>query len=141
MSAEENKATVRRWIEEVINKQDVALIDELFAPDYVNHMAPPGLPAGPQGEKLFSQMFFGAFPDSHMELVDVVAAGDRVAGRYTYSATHRGEFMGIPPTGKHFSVSGTNIIRLAGGKIAENWPSLDMLGIMQQIGVIRTPGQ
>ena len=140
MSAEENKAVVRRWIAEVINKQNVALIDELFAPDYVNHMAPPGFPTGAPGEKQFTQMFFGAFPDSHMELLDVVAEGDRIVGRYVYSATHKGEFMGIPPTGKHFSVSGINIIRLAGGKIAENWPSLDMLGIMQQIGVIPAPG-
>lgn len=141
MSAEQNKAITHRWIEEVINQQNLALIDELFTSDYVNHMAPPGFPTGPQGEKLFTQMFFGAFPNGRMELVDVVAEGDRAAGRYTFSGTHTGEFIGIPPTGKRFSVSGINIIRFANGKIAENWPSLDMLGLMQQIGVVPAPGQ
>jgi len=140
MSAEENKQVCLRFVNEVINGGNLDAIDELFASNYVNHMAPPGLPTGPEGEKQFTMMFFSAFPDGKITVEDVLAEGEKVASRYIYSATHKGNFIGIPPTGKRFTVSGVNVFRVAGGKIVENWPSLDMLGIMQQIGVIPAPG-
>ncbi|HZY40641.1 MAG TPA: ester cyclase [Anaerolineae bacterium] len=141
MSTQNNIALVRRWTEEVINKGNLALIDELFDADYVNHATPPGWPAGPAGEKLFTQMFLTAFPDGKFTFEDYIAEGDKVVGRYTYSGTHTGEFQGIPPTGKKFSVGGINIIRVANGRIAENWVGLDQLGLLQQLGVIPLPGQ
>ncbi len=141
MSSDENKSVVRRWIDEVLNQQHIGSIDELFAPTYVNHLAPAGFPTGPAGERQFTQLFFDAFPDGQMTIEDMLAEGDCVAWRYIYGATHQGNFQGIPATGKRFSVCGINIVRLTGGKIVENWPSIDMLGIMQQIGVIPAPGR
>jgi steroid delta-isomerase-like uncharacterized protein len=136
MSAETNKALIRRWIEEAINKQNLALVDELFTSDYVNHYFPPGLPQGPEGEKIFSSGFFTAFPDGQMIIENLLAEGDEVAVRWIYSGTHTGSFMNLPPTGKPFSAQGVNIFRIANGKIAENWASFDMLGLLQQLGAV-----
>ncbi len=136
MSTETNKSLVRRWIEEAINKQNLALVDDLFTTDYVNHYAPPELPPGPEGEKIFSQGFFTAFPDGQMTIENLLAEGDQVAVRWIYRGTHTGNLMNMPPTGKQFSVQGLNIFRIVDGKIAENWASFDMLGLLQQLGVV-----
>jgi steroid delta-isomerase-like uncharacterized protein len=140
MSTEQNKALVRRWIEEAINKQNLALVDELFTSDYVNHYFPPGLPQGPEGEKIFSSGFFTAFPDGSMTIENLLAEGDQVAVRWIYSGTHTGPLMtpggALPPTGKKFSAQGVNIFRIAGERIAENWASFDMLGLLQQLGAV-----
>jgi steroid delta-isomerase-like uncharacterized protein len=136
MSTEQNKAIVRRFFDEVINKQNLAAIDELFAEHYVNHFNPPGMPSGREGERMLTQMFFGPFPDSHMAVEDLLAEGDKVAVRTTYTGTHQGEFMGIPATGKQVSIPVINIFRLENGQIVENTPRLDMLGLMQQLGAI-----
>ncbi|HBY95362.1 MAG: ester cyclase [Ardenticatenaceae bacterium] len=141
MSTEQNKAVIRRWIEEVINKQNLAVIDETHTSDSINHFLPPGLPQGPAGEKQLSTMFFSAFPDGKFTIEDLIAEGDKIAMRYTYRGTHKGDFQGIPPTGKQFTATGINILRFSGGKIAESWVSFDTLGLMQQLGVIPAPGQ
>ena len=136
MSTEQNKGLVRRWIEEAINKQNLALVDELFTSDYVNHYFPPGLPQGQEGEKIFSAGFFTAFPDGQMTIENLLAEGDQVAVRWIYSGTHTGNFMNLPPTGKPFSAQGVNIFRIVDGRIAENWASFDMMGLLQQLGAI-----
>ena len=140
MSTEENKALVRRFYEEVFNKKNLAGVDEFVDPQIIEHSLPPGLPAGSAGTRQFIGIYLAAFPDLHLTAEDIIAEGDRVAVRLTYRGTHRGELMGIPPTGKQGTVTGIQIVRIAGGKIAENWINLDALGMLQQLGVIPAMG-
>ncbi len=137
--SEENKALYRRYIEEVFNKRNMAFLDENFAPNWVHHD-----PAGPEDMETFKQrltMQLAAFPDFHFTVEDVVAEGDKVAARWTARGTHKGELMGIPPTGKQVTIAGIGYIRFQGGKIVEDWTLHDALGMMQQLGVVPPPGQ
>jgi steroid delta-isomerase-like uncharacterized protein len=139
--SETNKAISRRAIEECFNQGNLAAVDEVFSADFVDNAAPPGLPAGPEGFKQLVTMYRTAFPDVQINIEDIVAEGDRVALRWTAKGTHLGELMGIPATGKPVTVTGIDIDRIAGGKIAEHWGAFDQLGMMQQIGVVPTPGE
>jgi steroid delta-isomerase-like uncharacterized protein len=138
--SEENKALQRRVVEEVFNKHNPGVIDELFAPDYVSHNAPPGLPNDREGVKAFAAMYFGAFPDLKVTSDFQVAEGDIVVMRWTATATHTGELMGIPATGKRTKMTGITTQRIAGGKIVEEWNESDQMGLMQQLGVVPAPG-
>jgi steroid delta-isomerase-like uncharacterized protein len=141
MSSEENKAIVRRFFEEVLNEKRLDRADELVAPDYLDHDAVPGQGPGLEGARQQRwAMYFAAIPDLHSTIDDLVAEGDKVVVRYTGEGTQQGELLGIPPTGKRFRFSGICIIRLAEGKIAENWEQDDLLGLMQQLGVLPAPG-
>lgn len=141
MSTEQNKALVRR-LEEVFNRGNISLVDELFAPDFVEHEElPPGIPPGREAVKQLTTMFRSAFPDFKATIDDIVAEGDKVVIRQTWSGTHKGEFMGVPPTGKSVSFGVIDIVRIAGGKLVEHWGQMDMMGMMQQLGAIPTPGQ
>lgn len=139
MSTETNKALIRRGFEEGVVGGNLDLMDTLLAPNYVNHNFPGG--HGPEGFKQIITMFRTGFPDFQLTIHDMIAEGDRVATRGTWSGTHQGEFMGIPATGKHVTVGYCDIWRLEGGKAAENWVQMDILGLMQQLGVVPTPGQ
>jgi len=142
MSTEQNKALVRRLMEEVFDRGNISLIDELFAPDFVEHEElPPGIPAGSEGVKQMSTMFRSAFPDFKATIDDMIAEGDKVVVRGTWSGTHKGEFMGIPPTGKRVSFGVIDIVRIAGGKFVEHWGQMDNMGLMQQLGLIPAPGE
>ena len=141
MSTEQNKALIRRFYEEVLNKKNTAVIDELLDPNQVNHSLPPGMPADLEGSKQFIGMFLTGFPDLHFTVEDMIAEGDTVVARLTARGTHQGAFMGIPPTGKHVTVTAIDISRMAGGKSVEHWIEMDTLGMMQQLGVIPAPGQ
>ena len=135
MSTEENKAVVRRYFEEW-NKHNLAGVEELCAPDYVGHA--PSI-FGDMDLAAMKQMvptFYTAFPDVHMAVEDLIAEGDKVVSRYTFRATHQGDFMGIPPTGKQVSFTGIEIDRIKDGKFVESWVNEDDLGMMQQLGVI-----
>ena len=141
MSTEGSKALSRRVIEEIINKQNPALADELIDPNFVDHgIAGMGF-KGPEGFKQYVTTFITAFPDLRLTIDDMVAEGDKVALRLTARGTHKGDFMGIAPTGKQFTVTGIVIQRIAGGKMAEGWLVNDVLGMMQQLGVIPPMGQ
>jgi steroid delta-isomerase-like uncharacterized protein len=126
-------AAPRRFAEEIVNGHRIDLVDEVFAPDYTNHGLPPTLPPGREGEKAFVGMFLAAFPDARIAIEDVFSFGDKVASRVRFSGTHTGDFMGLPPTGKSFSVAGMNIFRIRDGQIVENWSHFDMAGLMQQL--------
>jgi len=141
MSTEENKAIVTRFFEEVFNKKNIAFLDQYATPDAVDHLVPPNMPPGREGSRQFIQMFLTAFPDLHAHLEDIVAEGDKVVTRTTYHGTHKGALMGIPATGKAITGHGIDITRLANGKSVEHWGELDLLGLMQQLGVIPMPGQ
>ena len=140
MSTEENKALTRRLIEEMFNKRNLGVIDEFASPNAVDHSAPPGTPPDPEGIKQMLGMFLNAFPDLNITIEDMIAEGDKVVGRITMSGTHRGEFMGVVPTGKQITLGLIDITRFADGKIVERWSEGDMLGMMQQLGVVPPPG-
>ncbi len=135
MAAEENKSVVRRLIGEVWNKGDISLAENLISSTYIDHSA-PGLPPGVESFKQVATMFRTAFPDLNITLEDQIAEGDKVVSRVALHATHTGDFMGIPPTGKAFNMTGIRIDRLADGKIVEHWANFDQFGMMQQLGVI-----
>ena len=137
MMSEENKALVRRFLEEAFNKGNLGVVDEICASDYVLHdPASPEEIRGPEGIKGFVQMYRSAFPDSHITLEDLIAEGDKVVSRWTARGTHQGELFGIPPSGNQVEVSGITISRFEGGKFVEDWSNSDTLGLMQQIGAV-----
>lgn len=140
MSLEPNKTVVRRLIEEVFNQGNTSLVDELFAPDFVEHEElPPGVPSGRDGIGLSISMLHSAFPDFSATIEDMVAEGAKVSIRLTWSGTHQGEFMGLPPTNKRFAISVFDIVRIAEGKIVEHWGQMDNMGMMQQLGLMPGP--
>ena len=142
MSAEQNKATARRWFLDIIKKGQLAVADEIFAANHIIHdpHAPPtGWPNGPEGLKMVASVFGGGFADWNIPIEDQIAEGDKVATRWSASALHTGSVLGIPPTGKTVRVTGVNVTRFAEGKIVESWFNFDMLSLLQQIGAIPTP--
>ena len=140
MSTEENKAVVRRFVEEVQNRGNVALLDELAAPTFVNHSAQAGLPPGVEGVKLVAMMFRQAFPDGHMTIEDMIGEGATVVTRKTFRGTHQGEFMGIPPKGKPVTMGLIDVVRVVDGRVTEHWLRADTLGLLQP-WALATPGQ
>jgi predicted ester cyclase len=139
--AEDNTALVRRFVDEVQSGGNTDLIDEICSPEFVNHSAPPGLPADREGIKILTTMFKGAFPDSYFTVEDMIAEGDKVVTRKTFHGTHEGEFMSIPPSGRIVNVSLIDVVRISDGKVVEHWSVGDDLGMMQQLGVIPKPGE
>lgn len=144
MSTEENKALIRKWVDQVLNRRDVSdtsLAYELVAADFVGHF--PGQPpiSGLEAFQQFGATYFSAFPDLKITPEDLVAEGDKVAMRYSWRGTQKGELMGIPPTGKQVTTSGMSILRIADGKIAEQWDNFDTLSMLQQLGVAPLPAQ
>jgi predicted SnoaL-like aldol condensation-catalyzing enzyme len=137
---ERNKAVIRRFVEQVQNDNDWDAYDELNDPEFVNLSAPPGVPPDREGGKMFLQSFANGFPDARFTIDDMVAEGDRVVTKKTVSATHTGEFAGIPPTGNRVELTYVDILRLRDGRIVEHWLSMDQLTFMQQLGVIPTQG-
>ncbi|HWQ14109.1 MAG TPA: ester cyclase [Roseiflexaceae bacterium] len=136
MGTEENKAIVRRFLEEGINGSNEEVFLDLLSPDVVDHYAPPGLPPGREGWNQNRKLFRSAFPDGRWIEQDVFAEGDRVVGRYIFCGTHQGEFFGIAPTGKAVTVSNIHILRLADGKIVEHWGHGDDMGMLRQLGAL-----
>lgn len=133
--SDENKAIVRRTMEECFNNGNLGVADELVTADYVDHAAPPGFPGGPEGFKQLVGMYRQAFPDLRVTIEEVIAEGDKVVTRWVATGTHQGELMGIPPTNKPVTVTGIDINRVVGGKVTEHWGNFDQLGMMQQLGV------
>jgi steroid delta-isomerase-like uncharacterized protein len=136
--SDQNKAAARRYVEDVWNQGKLTVIDELVAPNATFHDAsvPGGKFSGPQGVKQFVQIYRGAFPDVQLTINDLIAEGDKVATRWTANGTHKGELMGIAPTGKRVTVTGCDIEQYQNGKMVEAWASYDMLGMLQQLGVV-----
>ena len=141
MSTEDKKALVRRFVDEVQSGGNTDLIDEICSPEFVNHSAPPDLPADREGIKILTTMFKGAFPDSYFTVEDMIAEGDKVVTRKTFHGTHEGEFMSIPPSGRTVNVSLIDVVRISDGKVVEHWSVGDNLGMMRQLGVVPRPGE
>lgn len=140
-TTEENKAQFRRSYEEVLNQGDVSVVDELIAPDFLNHAAPPGRDRGPESMRWLATMLRTAFPDLRFTIEELVAEGDMVAGRLTMSGTHEGPLTGMPPTGRAVRQDHMHFVRYRDGKAVEHWGVRDDLGMMQQMGAIPEPGQ
>jgi predicted ester cyclase len=135
MSTEENKAMIRRVWEEIINKGDLTVADEIMTNNYVYRGSGGQEFHGPEGFKQFITMFRTAFPDLHATVEDMFAVGDKVAHRATLRGTHKGDLMGIAPTGKQVAIAAIVISRFEGDKEAEAWANLDQLSMMQQMGI------
>lgn len=131
---EENKAIIRRNMEEVYNKGDISVLDEIMSPDIVIHSGLGEIKGSETYKQVHSQTR-KAFPDFHFTIDDMVAEGDMVAVRLTLTGTHKGEFMGIPPTGKKIKGDWALFYRFAGGKEVEVWEYTDSLAFFQQLGV------
>ena len=136
--AQETEELVRSFYEDVLGDGGLAALDELATPDYQEHDPLPGQGDGLQGLKeRVTMLREGLSPRFTIE--DVIREGDKLVVRWTNSGTHVGEFLGIPPTNKNFSVAGIDIYRVAGGKLAEHWHVVDQLSMLQQLGLIPGP--
>jgi steroid delta-isomerase-like uncharacterized protein len=141
MSVQENKILVRRFLTEIVSQGDLAKTGELLTPNFtLYHPAMPG-PVDVEGFKQAITMFRTAFPDLKVVVEDLIGEGNKVTARFTMSATHRADFMGIAATGKQVSIGGIGAYRIENGKIAEDRVAEDLMGLMQQIGAIPTSGQ
>jgi steroid delta-isomerase-like uncharacterized protein len=141
MSAE-NKAIIRRLYEEIWNKRKVELVGEIISPSHALQ-APnvSGSAVGPEAYKRQLMLFLSGYPDLHFRVEDTIAEADKVVACWTFSGTHRGEYLGVPATNKKVSVDGITIHHIANGKIMDSYSNWDALGMMQQLGVIPPLGQ
>jgi steroid delta-isomerase-like uncharacterized protein len=140
--SQENEALVRRYFEEIWDKGNLELIDQLFTTNFVRHgpTATEGEVQGLEGFKGLVSMYHTALPDLRVPIEDLISEGDRVVTRWTAYGTHQGELMGNAPTGNRASVTGILVDRISGGKIEEEWVDYDTLHLMQQIGGVPQPG-
>jgi steroid delta-isomerase-like uncharacterized protein len=139
---EKNTAAVKRFYDEVMGKGNLKVIDELVADNFVDHYAPdPKIPANKAGLNQTMAMFRTAFPDLQITVDDIIAKGDKVWAYTTMRGTNKGEFMGMPATGKKIEVKGVDIVRFVNGKAVEHWGLNDDYTMMVQLGVIPPPGQ
>ncbi len=134
--SEANKTISRRLTEEAFNQGKYDVIEELVAPTFVNHDPTTGDTKGPQGTRELIEGYRSAFPDLKLTIEEQVAEGDLVATRWTARGTHKGELMGIAPTGKESTVTGMSIEKITNGKIVESWNNWDTLGMMRQLGAV-----
>ncbi len=134
MSTKENKVIACSWNDEIYSKGDFAAIDEFFANDFVWHYAPPGVAPDLEGYKRNVAETLAPFADMNCTAEDIIAEGDKIAIRWSWRGTHKGEYMGIAPTGKQVTITGISILWIVGGKIVEEWTEPDNLGFMEQLG-------
>jgi steroid delta-isomerase-like uncharacterized protein len=138
MTLEENKALVLRFVEEVQCQHNLAALDELFSPDFVDYGGMTD-PPNREGAKTFLGAFISAFPDSHFTVHQQLAEGDRVMTFKTCRGTHHGSFHGMPATGKSVTFNIIDIFSVADGRITGHWLVTDLLGVMQQLGSMAGP--
>jgi steroid delta-isomerase-like uncharacterized protein len=131
---DEGKRLYMRLATEVLNGKNLDVVDELIARDFVEHVAGEARRTGAEGFKAARRRRNAVFPDWSVRVDDLIAEGDKVVVRATGSGTHRGEFMGIPPTGRRISVTWIAIYRVKDGKLAEHWQNIDELGMLKQLG-------
>jgi steroid delta-isomerase-like uncharacterized protein len=141
LSIEQTKADARRFYEHLnraLKSGDLAELDQVIAPDAVDHNPVPGMKQGLEGIKAAFGEVRVAFPDLVVTVEDAIAEGDKAACRLSQRATHRGTFQGVPATGKQVTQTGIDILRFADGKLVERWGEFDSLGLLAQIGLVPT---
>jgi steroid delta-isomerase-like uncharacterized protein len=136
MHAEANKQVVRRFVDEYQTAANEQSFAELLHPEVVDRSRPPGIAEGAEGVRQQFEAFRAAFPDFHAVIHDQIAEGDKVVTRKVFHGTHRGELMGIPPTGREVQIEVIDIVRVEGGQIVEHWNVVDRLGLLQQLGAL-----
>ena len=139
MTSEETKRFMQHFIEETINKKNLDALDILVAEDFVEHIPFPGQGPGREGLRGAINTLLSGFPDMRWTVEEQIAEGEKVVTRFTMSATHQGEFLGIASTGKSVLVWGIVIDVVREGKFAESRIIMDMIGLMQQLGVLPPP--
>jgi steroid delta-isomerase-like uncharacterized protein len=135
MAAAKNKAVIARFVEEVINQGQLERVDDLAAVDFVELDPLPGQQQGREGLNQVIKAFCSAFPDIHWPIEEMVGEGDKVFSRFTWHGTHRGEFFGVPATGRQITVKGMVVDRVVDGRMAESRILMDGLSMMRQLGV------
>ena len=142
MPAVTNEALLRRFYDEAFSKGKVSVVDELTDRNFVEHEPlPPGIKPGIEGLKQLILGLRAGFPDLHVRIDDMVSQGDKIWARATFTGTHKGSFMNVPPTGKRVSFEAIDVVRFSGGKTVEHWGITDNMGLLTQIGAIPPPGQ
>jgi steroid delta-isomerase-like uncharacterized protein len=140
--SEQNKTMVRRLFDELWNKGNLPVADELIAPTYTHHDAStPDVGRGPESEKKRVTLYRTAFADMRLTIEDLIAEGETVVARWTCRGAHKGDLNGIAPTEKQIAISGVSVVRFTGGKMVEGWINWDALGLMQQLGVVPELGK
>ncbi len=124
---------LHEYLDGAFNRKDPGALDATIAPDAVDHTGAPGQPGGIDGFRLFVELVTGAFPDLELTVEDCFGDGDRAVARWSARATHGGDFLGIPATGRRVEMAGIDIVRVEGGKIAELWAQADLAGVLQQL--------
>jgi steroid delta-isomerase-like uncharacterized protein len=131
-----SRTIIQRFIEEILNQKKVAVADEIVAEDFIELDPFPGQVQGRQGLKDVLGMFFSGFPDMHWVIEEQIAEGDKVVTRFTWTGSQKGDFMGIPATGKQVKVKGVVIDRVVDGRMVDSRILMDTMGMMQQLGVV-----
>ena len=131
-----HKALVAEFIDALFTNGDLGAVDRCLAPDFVNHDPFPGFAADREGLRQTAQLFRQGFPDWHSQLEALIAEDDLVTERFTARGTHRGELLGVSPTGHEVTLAGINIFRVQDGKLVERWGRTDDLGFLQQLGIV-----
>jgi steroid delta-isomerase-like uncharacterized protein len=139
MSAEQNKATIMRVYDELLNQEKKSVIDEIYAADVIVHDPFMGTVTGRDAFRQLLGMFDAAFPGHRAQVHHILAEGNLVAVVHTHTAKHTGQFMHLAPTGRNISVNGIEVFRMADGKIAEFWRHDDDMGLLMQLGAIPAP--
>jgi steroid delta-isomerase-like uncharacterized protein len=140
--SEQNKSVVRRLFDELWNKGNLQVADEIIAPTYQHHDAStPDLGKGPESEKKRVNLYRTAFHDFRLNIEDLYAEGETVVARWSCRGAHKGDLNGIAPTGKQVAITGVTVCRFDHGKIVEGFVNWDALGLMRQLGVIPEPAK
>jgi len=133
----DNAAILRRWFEEVWNKGRLSAIDEMASPDVIGHgQAQHGVDIGLKEFRPFVERLRNAFPDIRITIHQTIEQGEYAVARWSANMSHTGEFLNIRATGRHVVVTGTTMVRIAGGKIVEGWDNWDQLGLLVQLGAL-----
>ena len=134
---EDPNTLILRMYDEVLSQGNLDALDDIIHTDFVEHeQMPPGMPNDRRAPAAFTTMFRSAFPDLHASIEDIVQQGDKLAIRSRMSGTHKGEFMGIPPTDNKFDVQAIDIVEFRDGKVIAHWGLTDAMAMMQQLGVM-----
>ncbi len=139
MSTDRSNSLIRRIFEEAFNQGNLAVVDELLSPDHFAHTAFGGAPNGPGGLKWLIAMFHSAFPDLQCTIEDEIREGNKLAAHWTIRGTHKGSFLGNPPTGRSVKVQGIIFARTENGRMVEDWTLIDQIGILRQLGLVPPP--
>lgn len=136
MTLEENKKIINYFIEEIINRKNLNAADVIVSEDFIEHLPFPGQGPGREGLKFALNSMFTGFPDMHWTVQEQIAEGEKVVTRFTWTGTHQGEFMGIPPTNKSVEVWGVVIDVVRNNLFSESRIIMDSIGLLQQLGVM-----